>query len=96
MEVLETETDRLQGQDYPTLPFAVLSYNRLVKLCEQPDPDDSLMMQRVRERGLRELTHRFVLEDVHKLATFLWPQFRHLKMLVGEERNRVSALNKNY
>jgi len=87
-EPFETETQRLQGEGYPTLPFALLSCTRLKKHCE-PNPEDDTMMRRLRQRGMQELSKRMVIQDQHKLATFLWPQFRQMSMLDDAERKRV-------
>ena len=69
MEVFETETNRLQGETYPTLQYVMLAYYRLLKLCEPQDEDD-LMMARLRERGRAEVSQRMLLDDYHKIATF--------------------------
>jgi len=90
LEAFEEEIQLLEGQDYPTLPFVLLSYNRLMDDSDLK-ATDSLMMQRVKDRAKEELQKRVHLDDMHKLATFLCPQFRKLSILDEEERTRVSS-----
>ena len=57
LEAFEEEIQLLEGQDYPTLPFVLLSYNRLMDDSDLK-ATDSLMIQRVKDRAKEELQKR--------------------------------------
>ncbi|XP_053202768.1 uncharacterized protein LOC128387589 isoform X2 [Panonychus citri] len=42
------------------------------------------------------LEQHFSLHHLHKIATFLWPNFRYLKMLTTEEREEVHSQVRSY
>ncbi|KAK3925929.1 Transposable element Hobo transposase [Frankliniella fusca] len=82
------ETDTLQGQKYPTLPFVVLASCQLRDHCE-PQLLDTDPQAVLRARVSAALARKLQPSMAHKIATFLWPQYRHLRMLTDAEREEV-------
>ena len=71
----EKELDRLQGDKYPTMPFALISYTTLLRRHCAPKPGDSPMILKVKERARFCLETEVQISDDHKLATFLIQEF---------------------
>ncbi|KAK3929220.1 Transposable element Hobo transposase [Frankliniella fusca] len=84
----EQETDKLQGQEYPTLPLAVLAICRL-RAHVMPKPEDDPTLAVVRARAAVWVAAKLQPSMKHKMALFLHPRFRHLKMLDEAEQNEV-------
>lgn len=83
----------------PTLCQILLWYYKIMKALQlepptddpQLDDTDRKYMQQMR-RTLREnVEANFQLHTLHKVAVFLWPNFRTLKMIPSAERNQVHA-----
>ncbi|KAK3927627.1 Transposable element Hobo transposase, partial [Frankliniella fusca] len=94
------ESKKLEGEDYPTLPLALLSTCRLQKHCartilpqsaEDEDQDvaaENLSFRLLRRNVLQQLGTTVTITMEHKLATVLHPTYRQLRMLPPGERNQ--------
>ncbi|RWS25400.1 hypothetical protein B4U80_06965 [Leptotrombidium deliense] len=77
---------------HPTLNHVLLWYHKLMKVLstspEETDGDQSFAsaMKNAIKGGMEQNFH---LHSLHKIAAFLWPNFRFLKMLTHEERDAV-------
>ena len=77
-----------QCSRHPTLNHVLLWYYKLIKhLNAIPESDD--VGQQLVELVRNGMQENFKLEPLHKIAAFLWPNFRFLKMLTNEERIEV-------
>lgn len=88
LSVFKEETEKLEAENSPTLQYYLLSYYRLRKHCLPNDLDHD-GMRNLRQRAYNLLEQKFVPDKLHKIATFLWPQFRNLKMLSANEKEEV-------
>ncbi|KAK3907821.1 Transposable element Hobo transposase, partial [Frankliniella fusca] len=86
--VFREETDKLQGQNYPTLPYALLVTCGLRDHCD-PVFEDTPAQTILRARVSASVARKLEPTMDQKIATFLWPQYRHLLMLREEERAEV-------
>lgn len=80
----------LEGDMYPTLNSVCLWCEKLKCHC-QPNPLDSPPQGVVRKRHGDRLARKVIIQDLHKIATFLWPKFNQLRMLSHSDRNAVHA-----
>lgn len=78
----------LRQDNKPTLNHVLLWFHKLIKaLADDDNSEDQLAgLKKVIKR---ELEDNFQIEMLHKIATFLWPNFRLLKMMTQDERERV-------
>lgn len=87
---------------YPTLNHVLLWYYKIMKSLEEndnhnelnemeeKDDDEDLLFIKETKRSIREkVEEQFELHSLHKIAVFLWPNFRSLKMLNKDERAKV-------
>ena len=88
----EAHTDKLQGQEYPTLPCATLAFNKLLEHC-CPDEADSGILRAIRQEAYRFLCEKVIITMDHKIATFLWPRTKDFKAYTGIEREEVRLIN---
>ncbi|KAK3929785.1 Transposable element Hobo transposase [Frankliniella fusca] len=88
LRVFREETDKLQGQKYPTLPFALLATCELRDHCD-PVLEDTPAQTILRARVSAGVARKLKPTMQQKIATFLWPQYRHLLMLPDDERDEV-------
>ncbi|XP_044069250.1 zinc finger protein 618-like [Siniperca chuatsi] len=80
--------NELEGERYPTIHTVLLWFLKLKKHCEPKFGDPSyIVLLRARASSLLEET--LVLTPTHKVATFLCPRFKSLKMLSPEDRQEV-------
>jgi hypothetical protein len=77
-----------QCSKHPTLNHVLLWYYKLLKALNASIEDDSLAssLKNMVKVGMEQ---NFQLQSFHKIAAFLWPNFRFLKMLTNEEREQV-------
>ncbi|KAK3907126.1 Transposable element Hobo transposase [Frankliniella fusca] len=88
LSVFKDETDLLQGQNYPTLPYALLATIDLQEHCD-PVLLDSPAQAVLRQRASAGVTKKLKITMDQKIATFLWPKYRHLPMLSEKDRKEV-------
>ena len=85
---------------HPTLNHVLLWYYKIMKLLEEDNEDDeeiddeesdgSIEFVRKTKKSIRDAVEEFFdLHSLHKIAAFLWPNFRSLKMLTLDERKKV-------
>ncbi|CAM4475285.1 unnamed protein product [Leuciscus chuanchicus] len=78
----------LEGEHYPTIHMVLLWFFKLKKHCE-PKFGDPPYMKSLRSRASALLDEKMCPNATHKIATFLHPKFKSLKMLVEEDRLEV-------
>lgn len=78
----------LEGEKYPTIHMVLLWFFKLKKHCELKLGDPSYIVF-LRGRASTLLVEKLLLTPTHKVATFLCPRFKSLKMLVPEDRQEV-------
>lgn len=81
---------RSDVQEIPSINQVALQYFKLQKALV-PNDEDSPDLAMHKEKLLSSLSENFQLHMMHKIAVFLWPNFRHLKMFSETERNEVYA-----
>lgn len=74
----------------PTINQVALQFFKLRKEL-LPKDDDSEDLADHKKRLSQALEQNFELHLMHKIAVFLWPNFRHLKMFTEAEREEVYA-----
>lgn len=90
LQPFKEATDSLERDKCPTLPLVLLHLARLRKhLCEDSSVEPALANIKVRAESFLE--RKLKLGMAHKVATFLLPQFRQLRMIPEEEREEVYA-----
>ncbi|ROL47267.1 hypothetical protein DPX16_6447 [Anabarilius grahami] len=80
----------LEGDKYPTLNRVCLWCEKLKHHC-QPNAQDSPQQAVMRKRHEDWLARKVIIQDLRKIATFLWPIFNQLRMLSHSDRNAVHA-----
>lgn len=83
-------SEELEGDRYPTINSVLLWFNKLKAHCE-PNCGDSEYIQYIRQRAGWLINEKFKVTTTHKIATFLTPRFKSLKMLHPDERLVVHA-----
>ena len=83
------ESEKLEADTKPTLQFVLLAFHRLLRHCD-PKEGDCNVIAKLRSRARSLLQEKFELHDMHKIACFLWPRYRRLKMLSANEREKVT------
>lgn len=81
---------RTDVQTLTTINQVALQFFKLRKELV-PKDDDSEELADHKKRLLLGLEQNFELHLMHKIAVFLWPNFRHLKMFTEAERDEVYA-----
>lgn len=84
LKPFKQESKDVQANKHPTLPLCLPSLAFLKDLCE-PLVDDDDEMTFLKETLLNELTTKSKIRMEHKIATFLWPQFRHFGRNTGSD-----------
>lgn len=77
-------------QDIPTINQVALQYFKLQK-CLLPIEEDAEDLAEHKKKLAIGFEQNFELHLMHKIAVFLWPNFRHLKMFPDSEQNEVYA-----
>ncbi|XP_054155386.1 zinc finger protein 618-like isoform X2 [Oppia nitens] len=77
-----------QCSRHPTINHVLLWYYKLLKHLNTTGDDETSIadLKTVIKTGMEQ---NFQLQTFHKIAAFLWPNFRFLKMLSSEEREEV-------
>ncbi|KAL2088094.1 hypothetical protein ACEWY4_016922 [Coilia grayii] len=83
-------SEDLEGDRYPTINSVLLWSHRLRRHCE-PRCGDPLYMQHIRRCAGELLDEKMIISPIHKIATFLSPRFKTLKMLAPDESLAVQA-----
>ncbi|XP_061746895.1 E3 SUMO-protein ligase ZBED1-like isoform X11 [Nerophis ophidion] len=78
----------LEGEHHPTVQMVLLWFFKLKKHCE-PKYGDPPYMKTLRSRASSLLDEKMHPTAAHKIATFLHPKFKSLKMLADEDRREV-------
>ena len=81
---------RTDVQNVPTINQVALQYFKLQKELLLGDDDSEEMTEHKKKLQLA-LEQNFNLHMMHKIAVFLWPNFRHLKMFPETERDEIYA-----
>lgn len=81
---------RTDVHEIPTINQVALQYFKLLKELT-PKVDDQEDFVDHKKKLLQSLETNFELHMMHKIAVFLWPNFRHLKMFPESEREEVYA-----
>ena len=77
------------GKSYPILPLALPANANLREQLEVT-PNDNYHCILLKQRGLSFMEAKYKPSMKQKVATFLWPNDRHLAMLEPCEREEVS------
>ncbi|KAK5865251.1 hypothetical protein PBY51_016428 [Eleginops maclovinus] len=88
LSLFRDASEDMEGDRYPTLNTVLLWRHRLGAHCEPrfQDPD---YMRHIRSRASELLNEKFIITSTHKIATFLSPRFKSLKVLSHEENIAV-------
>uniref|UniRef100_A0A6G1SA49 Zinc finger protein 618 n=1 Tax=Aceria tosichella TaxID=561515 RepID=A0A6G1SA49_9ACAR len=81
---------RTDVQEVPTINQVALQYFKLHKELQLKE-DDSEELTDQKKKLQVSLESNFELHMMHKVAVFLWPNFRHLKMFTESEREEIYA-----
>ena len=81
---------RTDVQEVPTINQVALQYFKLHREL-QPKDDDNEELTEQKKKLHMALEQNFELHMMHKIAVFLWPNFRHLKMFPDTERDEIYA-----
>ena len=79
---LETATEKLSGEQYPTLHLVVPTKERLQRALALESGDDGVT-RALKKRLSRLVDEKFTIKDQHLVATMLWPPFRRLEQFRG-------------
>lgn len=85
LEPFKKASEELQGEDYPTLHFVMLWFYKLAAHCQTVFGDPEYMVVLCR-RALSLLHGKLILTDTHKIALFLCPRYKSLKMMNETEK----------
>ena len=91
LEPFKKASKELQGEDYPTLYLVMLWFYNLSALCK-PVFGDPEYMALLRTRALSLLHQKLILTDTHKIALFLCPRYKSLKMMTETERKNLHRI----
>lgn len=92
LEPFQVHTDRLQGQDYPTLPYVEPAFESLLTHLGTIHETDCESLATVRQNAYILLLQKITIKMEHKIARFLWPKMKHLPDYTDEERAKVKLL----
>ncbi|XP_077553670.1 zinc finger protein 618-like [Haemaphysalis longicornis] len=90
LQPFKDASDALEEEKRPTLPLVVLYASALRKHLEAA-PVSAVEIEKLKARARHFLKTKLKISLLHKTATFLWPQFRQLRMLPEDERLEVYA-----
>lgn len=90
LEQFHLETTDLEGSGkfYPIRPLNVLAHANLKEHCERK-AEDTHALALLKERAMSFIASKYAPSMMQKVATFLWPNYRHLNMLSADERQEV-------
>jgi len=78
----------LEGDQYPTINLVFLWFVRLKRHCNKKTTD-SPYQAIIRERHLCWILRKVEIQELQKIATFLWPKYSQLRMLSSSERDNL-------
>ncbi|KAL0174601.1 hypothetical protein M9458_030569 [Cirrhinus mrigala] len=78
----------LEGDQYPTINLVFLWFERLKRHCNRKTTD-SPYQAIIRERHLSWILRKVEIQELQKIATFLWPKYSQLRMLSSSERDNL-------
>lgn len=81
---------RTDVQEVPTINQVALQYFKLQKELHLKEDDNEELSEQKKKLEVA-LEQNFELHMMHKVAVFLWPNFRHLKMFPDSEREEIYA-----
>lgn len=81
---------RTDVQEVPTINQVALQYFKLQRELIAKDDDNEDLAEHKKKLQMA-LEQNFELHMMHKIAVFLWPNFRHLKMFSDTEREEIYA-----
>lgn len=81
---------RTDVQELPTINQVALQFFKLKKEVVIKNDDNEDLIESKKKLQLA-LEQNFELHMMHKIAVFLWPNFRHLKMFTDSERDEIYA-----
>lgn len=88
LEPFKEASEKLEQDKQPTLPL-VLLYQRKLKGHLTPVAADTRTISQLKKRAAQFLETKLQLEEIHYVATLLWPPFRQLRALKEAERTAV-------
>lgn len=88
LEPFKEASDKLEQDKVVTLPLVLMYYTKLKKHLTAASTD-SPEVCKLKSRTLEFLQTKMQIGELHKIATFLWPPFRHLRVLEEQERKTV-------
>ncbi|KAH9367076.1 hypothetical protein HPB48_021787 [Haemaphysalis longicornis] len=88
LEPSKEASEKLERDKVATLPHVLMYYAKLKRhltatLTDSPD------VCKLKSRTLEFLELKLTVGELHKISTFLWPPFRHLRMLDAQDRKNV-------
>lgn len=88
---VEASRELKKSVNYPTLCFVLLYYYQLKSqlACDSVNPTSEVAIEQLKSDLMASLERGYNLTPMHRVATFLWPNFRLLKMLDTDEREKV-------
>lgn len=81
---------RTDVQEVPTINQVALQYFKLQKELQLKEDDNEELSEQKKKLEIA-LEQNFDLHMMHKIAVFLWPNFRHLKMFPESDREEIYA-----
>ncbi|KAH7939474.1 hypothetical protein HPB52_012780 [Rhipicephalus sanguineus] len=88
LEPFKEASEKLEQDNVVTVPLVLMFYTKLKKHLTA-DSTDSREVCELKSRTLEFFQIKLPIEEPHKVATFLWPPFRHLRVLDEQERKSV-------
>ncbi|EZA46951.1 Zinc finger BED domain-containing protein, partial [Ooceraea biroi] len=86
----------MEAEDVPTLHLVLPWKLKLLEHLETEIANEKDEIKDLRCRALDFTNKKYFIHMYHKIATFLWPPFRHLKMLNEDERVEVMIQLKRF
>ncbi|KAH9366339.1 hypothetical protein HPB48_006209 [Haemaphysalis longicornis] len=88
LEPFKEASEKLEQDKVVTLPLVLMYYAKLKKHLTTT-LTDSPGVCKLKSRTLEFLELKLTVGELHKISTFLWPPFRHLRMLDEQDRKNV-------
>lgn len=88
LEPFQESSDKWEQDKHPTLPFVLSCFAKLSRHLHV-EPIDSNMNTELKYRAKHFLGSKLQIEEVHRVATLLCPQFCHFRMLRETKRKAV-------
>jgi hypothetical protein len=89
---------KFESDKFPTLPLVIPVRTKLMQYLEATAEDLEELVQ-LKTRARHFIEQKFCVNKLHRIAVFLWPNFRQLRMMTNNEReqtlNDVRALTKD-